>query len=353
MKGNKGEWSELYVLLRLLAYGRLYAADENVNKLEDVYFPILKILRNERQDKKLEYHIEEREIELFLNDSLHRKISRDRLQSEAILLYQRILAGENRAFEIQESEDIISELECERLAAPSTDKTDISMQVHDIHTGFDPICGFSIKSELGNAPTLLNASKATNFVYKINNISDEEIDRINAIDTKNKIMDRLEAIKNISSLEFVRANSDTFASNLMLIDSRMEEIISVIILEHYMTGENNCKKIIESIETRNPLNFPRAGFYEYKFKKMLCSVALGMVPSKEWDGQDDANGGYIIVKHDGEVLAYHLYNRNYFEKYLLDNTKFERASTSRHEYATIYKVDGDAYINLNLQIRFV
>ena len=169
MKGNKGEWSELYVLLRLLAYGRLYAADENVNKLEDVYFPILKILRNERQDKKLEYHIEEREIELFLNDSLHRKISKERLQSEAILLYQRILAGENRAFEIQESEDIISELECERLAAPSTDKTDISMQVHDIHTGFDPICGFSIKSELGNAPTLLNASKATNFVYKINN----------------------------------------------------------------------------------------------------------------------------------------------------------------------------------------
>ena len=28
IKGNKGEWSELYVLLRLLAYGKIYAADD-------------------------------------------------------------------------------------------------------------------------------------------------------------------------------------------------------------------------------------------------------------------------------------------------------------------------------------
>ena len=62
--------------------------------------------------------------------------------------------------------------------------------------------------------------------------------------------------------------------------------------------------------------------------------------------------GFIVVKNDGEVLAYHLYNRDKFKKYLFDNTKFERGSTSRHEYATIYKSDGKMFINLNLQIRF-
>ena len=49
LTGNKGEWSEIYVLLRLLADGRIYAADENLQRLENVYFPILKIIREEKK----------------------------------------------------------------------------------------------------------------------------------------------------------------------------------------------------------------------------------------------------------------------------------------------------------------
>ena len=36
LTGNKGEWSELYVLLKLLAEGRLYAADDEVKRIEDM-----------------------------------------------------------------------------------------------------------------------------------------------------------------------------------------------------------------------------------------------------------------------------------------------------------------------------
>ena len=64
-------------------------------------------------------------------------------------------------------------------------------------------------------------------------------------------------------------------------------------------------------------------------------------PAKPWDGLDEANGGYIIVKADGEILAYHIYNRNFFEQYLLDNTILERASTSRHDYMSLYEENGD------------
>ena len=92
--------------------------------------------------------------------------------------------------------------------------------------------------------------------------------------------------------------------------------------------------------------------YEYKFKKFLCSCALGMTPSKQWDGLDEANGGYIIVKADGEILAYHIYNRDAFEKYLLDNTVLERASTTRHDFMSLYEEDGKMFIKLNLQVRF-
>ena len=58
-----------------------------------------------------------------------------------------------------------------KIKAPSTDTTDISMQIEDIHTNYIRNVGFSIKSEIGNAPTLLNAGLTTNFIYKVTGIS--------------------------------------------------------------------------------------------------------------------------------------------------------------------------------------
>lgn len=124
-------------------------------------------------------------------------------------------------------------------------------------------------------------------------------------------------------------------------------------LLYYQNQATDSDKLIRIIEEQNPLGYPRKGIYAYKFKKFLCSIALGMMPSKEWDGHDEANGGYVIVKDNGEVLAYHIYNRDAFEKYLLNNTKFERGSTGKHGFATLYMENGKRYINLNLQIRFI
>lgn len=91
--------------------------------------------------------------------------------------------------------------------------------------------------------------------------------------------------------------------------------------------------------------------YRYR-KKILCSYGLEMKPPEAWDGLDEANGSYIIVKANGEILAYHIYNRNFFEQYLLDNTVLEKASTSRHKYMSLYEEDGELYIKMNLQVRF-
>ena len=35
MSGNKGEWSELYTFMKLLSQGRVYAANERVEKIDD------------------------------------------------------------------------------------------------------------------------------------------------------------------------------------------------------------------------------------------------------------------------------------------------------------------------------
>ena len=46
LSGNKGEWSEIYTLFRLLGEGKVHAADANMNKLA-LYYPILNIIREE------------------------------------------------------------------------------------------------------------------------------------------------------------------------------------------------------------------------------------------------------------------------------------------------------------------
>lgn len=88
-------------------------------------------------------------------------------------------------------------------------------------------------------------------------------------------------------------------------------------------------------------------------KVLLLSAALGMVPGKEWTGKFDANGGYLVVRKDGEIICYHFYNQNDVEDYLYNNTRFERASRSRYGFGKLYRdLDGEAYMKLNVQIRF-
>ena len=88
-------------------------------------------------------------------------------------------------------------------------------------------------------------------------------------------------------------------------------------------------------------------------KRFLFSVALGLRPADQWNGRDEANGGYIIVREDGEISAYHLYNRGDFEDYLFTHTRFDTPSTSRHGFGEVYQENGQWYFDLNCQIRFL
>lgn len=92
--------------------------------------------------------------------------------------------------------------------------------------------------------------------------------------------------------------------------------------------------------------------YEYKLKQFLLAFALGMTVSSPWNGSFNANGGYIVVKEDGEVICYHFFDCNDFEEYLFNNTKFDTPSATRHMFGKVYKVADNYFIKLNLQIRF-
>ena len=180
---------------------------------------------------------------------------------------------------------------------------------------------------------------------------------INSIDTRSKIKDRIEEIYSLGgSLNFIKTESSIFGNNLILVDSALPKIVSETLKKFFTSSLSKTIELINSVSETNPLNFNLENnhpFYTYKFKRFITDIALGMMPSKVWTGQLDATGGYLVVKEDGEVLCYHIYNRNEFEDYLYSNTKFETASSSRHDFGSIYKENDKLYFKLNLQIRFL
>lgn len=356
LKGNKGEWSEVYVLFKLLGEKRIYSGDKDLNKIANLFYPILKILRDE-QNKHLEYAIVGDIV--VVNEDETEVVSlpvSDFLTKANELL--RAIKESDGAFEVPSMVDFMNEIHCGRLKAKSQDKADIKIVIHDLRTGMTPLLGFSIKSQLGSPSTLLNAGATTNFDYKITGteLSDEDIESINSIKNKRKIRDRVKAIINKGGeLEYDSMQNDTFRNNLVLIDSCMPQIISEILRIAYSTEEVNIHKLTESITKENPLGFDMSSnhpYYEHKVKQLLVDCALGMLPATPWNGIYEANGGYLVVKDDGDVLCYHFYDRNLFEDYLFYNTKLESASTSRYNFAKIFKKDDGLYFTLNLQIRF-
>lgn len=357
IKGNKGEWSEIYTLLKIIADKKLYAGNSTLDKIEKLIFPIIKILRDE-SGGTYEYSYED-DLVFIKGKEEEFRIPVIKFKEQAIKLLTKLKESSDASFAVPETEEFINSFSCKSLKAKSSVKSDIRIVIHDYRTGTTPELGFSIKSQLGGASTLLNASKSTNFIYKIDNssLTPEKILEINSINTRSKIMDRLEKIrKHSSGLTFVKTENSIFGNNLILIDSSLPKIVAEIVLKFFTSNLSRLSSFCYEISKNNPLNYDLTEdhpFYSYKIKRFLSDIALGLMPSKVWNGKLDSTGGYLVVKEDGEILCYHIYNRNEFESYLLNNTKLETASSTKHSFGNIYSENGNHYINLNLQIRFI
>lgn len=354
--GNKGEWSEVYTLLKVISDKQLFAGDSNLNKIETLIFPIIKVLRDETNGT-FEFSYDN-DLVIVKNGQEEIRISILEFQQQAHFLLTKLKEKTNAAFSIPEIENFINSFDSHSLKAKSSVKSDIRIVIHDQRTGTNPELGFSIKSQLGGASTLLNAGKTTNFIFKINNLSltQNQISEINKIETRSKIKDRIEKVVELGGdLEFQKTESSVFSNNLILIDSALPKIISESVLLFFSSTYSAVIDLTTQISAKNPLEFnleTNHPFYSYKIKRFLTDIALGMMPSKVWTGELDATGGYLVVKENGEVLCYHIYNRNEFEDYLFTNTKLETASSTRHEFGKVYEENGQLYIKLNLQIRF-
>lgn len=358
MKGNKGEWSELYTLLKLAADGRLYAADENTNKIDTIYYDILKIIRNQKDDNW--HYIRNGNIKVIEGSTgtVVATIPISEFEKNAKLLLSSIKASKSKdgSFEIPNVNSFISKIKCNTIRAKSSDKVDITLMVHDTKTGYNPILGFSIKSRLGSPSTLFNASSATNFVYELNGHVLTECEKDTFHNTK-FFKDKFEYLDSLGTkISFVKVENEIFESNLMLIDSNISKILAYMLENFYKGKASKVSDLTDICEKDNICNIKELNrniFYAYKIKEFMTVVALGMMPASKWKGKFEATGGYIIVKEDGDILCYHIYNQNEFREYLYNNTKFDTPSKSKHHFGIIEEINGKQILKLNLQIRFI
>jgi type II restriction enzyme len=251
----------------------------------------------------------------------------------------------------------MNKIYCTKIKAPSREKRDITIVVKDLELGAEPELGFSIKSQIGNPSTLLNAGQTTNFIYEVKNIRENQIEEINAIEGRSKIKDRLQKIKDLNGIaEYSSMQSQTFKNNMEIIDSSLPELIAEYVFSFFTDPSNKISDLTNDIISKDPLsigNENKNAFYKNKIKHFLRSVSLGMTPTNSWDTNNEVTGGFIVVKKDGEILCYHIYNKEDFENYLYKNTKFDTASSGRHKFGLLYTDNDKIYLKLNLQIRFI
>lgn len=260
---------------------------------------------------------------------------------------------------------------------------EIALRIENLNQQSKHILGFSIKSFLGSNSTLFNAAPGTNFIYRVDfpegMVPDVEKFNIETYSLPIKIKSRIKLLtdKYHANLIFEKVQSDCLSQNLRTIDGDLPILMAQLILARYTKSASaSIKDCTEALTQLNPLGFDIIGHgqvYEYKIKRFLHDCALGMTPETPWTGIYDATGGQIIVKEDGDIVCYHIYELNRFMDYLYTSTKLEEASTSEDsdrpgharekkpddknppkpfKYGWLYKENGNIYIKLNLQIRF-
>lgn len=358
MKGNKGEWSELYAFFKLLTDGKLFSADENLEKTKS-FVEVLSIYRKD-DGKKLDFQLVASEnINVIDANTGQTILSFPKSQAKLIAdnLVNQLTSKEGIS---QELIDSIQALSITQVADKSLGKGDINVHIYDPIHGIDSNQEFSIKSFLGSDPTLFNANKTTNITYKItdkNNspISDKDLIEVNAITTGHKYIKRLSKLAELGyKIEFDSYDDDTFKLNLQVIDSDLPKIIAHIVKDKYVSSVIKINEVIEKITTDNPMQYDLSQghrFYEYRIVNFLVEAALGMTSKSVWSGKYDIVGGIIIIKPNAEMLCYHLIDFNKFKQYLKNSARLDNPSGSKMGYGTVYKNEMGSFIKLNFQIK--
>jgi len=376
IKGNKGEWSELYVLVSLLSEGVLYQSDQSLNKDTNNVYEVIKGFKDE-SEYTLEFNRNDK-VDVIVRDKIVNSFSFEELKEVSKKLHQGIVKGTGRSFQIEEVIGFLDKCHVQKLKAKSSEKADIKLRIYDHRLAKETDLGFSIKSLLGGNSTLFNTGKGNNFIYKVDDKLTTSLSSFNKYtysppDKSSKITYRLKELDFLDAkFSFETIQSNQLWKNLKMVDGDLPEILAWALYYRWIKRESSLKQVAKILEEDDPLNFyggisSSQKLYEYKIKRFLTEVAMGMTSETPWLGEYDSFGGVIMAKKDGDIVCFHIYDFNLFRNYLLENTIFEQPATSEdssnpgnvnlkskknYRYGWLYEENKGLYFKINLQIRF-
>jgi DNA (cytosine-5)-methyltransferase 1 len=331
---NKGEISESYALLKIIAQKIIHYGNAQGLANDDR----IRVLKINTTHKIIT--INDISIDVISSDGATHNILIEQFISQKELNemvdFIRQQAG---TFNNEHIDNAVKTLGLTKRKGSSQEKSDISLDFQDQILNTNQ--GVSIKSFLGGSPTLLNASSATNFVFKVTGLNPKHVDEINQIETRSKIKDRLAKIIELGGqLHFAHCENKTYESNLRKADSQMPEILAAALLAFFKKETSN--KLSDYQPTNDETHCRLRDFVKY--------TMFGIFPATEWDGELSANGA-IIVKQGGELLFYHTNQDRILKEYFYKHTFFDTPSSTRHRFGSLYKEDSDLCFKLNLQLR--
>lgn len=368
IRGNKGEWSEVYALFKLIADGVLKKGDSGLVPAPGEEYKILKLFKEDKGTESI-YTLGGEQVTITRGKD---KVvsSRSEFKSKALELIQEIKKErpkselKNGSFILPKVEHFMNGALTYSIKAGSGSKTDLSIEILDHRTSQEQKRGFSIKSQLGGRSTLFNASgKNSCFRYRLTGKSINDALAVNCIDSGRKIQDRVIKLDELESSGRIRVYRDgpveeCLLHNLTMIDDGLPDIISSLLWNGYKNRKTRLVDACKIVAQENPRRYPfndLNNLYTRKVKQFLVASALGMTAAHSWDGKYEATGGYIVVLRSGDIISYHFYDTAEFENYLFENTLLESPASSdkKHSYAKVIRESENCFFDLCLQVRFV
>ncbi len=355
-RGNKGEWSEVYAFAKLLSDGKIFSADINLQPIPSQYYDIVGVIR-----EGLDFIPEQAspQVKIFRNGTLIDLIEVNDLRNDVGTLLNDIINATKASFESAAGDRLLTLTHQQSLKAPTDSKTDLVLALRDPHSLSLPNLGFSIKSYLGSPPTLMNASHATKFIFRVLGLTHADVVALRRFG--NDVVAIKHYLVNSShvDLQYHQMMDHVFEKNCMLVDSKFPQIFAETIKANYYGSGSKLTELCSYLYARDPLKAENEIFYKKKITDFLVATALGMEPATPWDGVEEANGGYIVVKQEGFVICYHIYERENFKYYLLNHCKLDTPAKDKFLNqgetvcdGVVYEDGGEYFINLNRTIRF-
>ncbi|MDE5750428.1 MAG: HpaII family restriction endonuclease [Duncaniella sp.] len=375
---NNGEWAEVYIFFKVIADRKLYTADAAFNPIKDVYLDVLGVIREEIKGKVIEYKTGE-EVAILLNNEPIGTVPTSEFIAYKNLLWKLLEENTKTTFQSEDIENFLNSIHVFNPKSPANivskfcgGTVDIVIETKD-RSGVNRILGFSCKSDLRASSTLLNASgDNTNFVYEvIGPMNDERMEYFNnifkTVKRKGEVChdiattERMQYLHDLGcDLKFVDTAKKLAKINLIKCGGmEMPAIVGGMLKKFYFENLSGPTSIDDCIEYLADNDVVGYGFedledtYRGKVAHLLLCTFTGMRLGSPWNGRQEVNGGYIVVKNNGDVVAFHSTIADEFKDFLVAKMIMESPSHSRHKDMVVYK-EGDRYfLKLGLQLRFL